>query len=248
MDIATAGGKKNDLTCFTILQLVPLANGQYIRNLVFVETMHGGHGFDQAIRLRQLYDDFELDYVVVDTNGVGITVYDNLVMDIQDENRGVVYEAWSCVNDESMALRSKDPDAPKVIYSIKANAQFNSDCAVMLRDGLQRKKVRLLVDETLGTDWLNTSKPYNKLSVEDQVLFQLPFLNTTSLVNEAVNLDYELINGKIRVQQPTGAHKDKYSSLSYANYIASELERKNNKKTRIVDFKFAPSCVSRISF
>ena len=34
-----------------------------------METIDGGHGQDQAIRIRQLYDDLDVDYVVVDTNG-----------------------------------------------------------------------------------------------------------------------------------------------------------------------------------
>ena len=34
-----------------------------------METIDGGHGQDHAIRIRQLYDDLDVDYVVVDTNG-----------------------------------------------------------------------------------------------------------------------------------------------------------------------------------
>ena len=42
-------------------------------------------------------------------------------------------------NDPKTAERCRAPDVPKVIYPIKVSAQFNSDCAVMLRDGMRRK-------------------------------------------------------------------------------------------------------------
>ena len=76
MDVATAGGSKNDASAISLLQILPTNNAQYVRNLVYMETLGGGHGQDQAIRVRQLYDDFDADYVVLDTNGVGITVFD----------------------------------------------------------------------------------------------------------------------------------------------------------------------------
>lgn len=69
MDVATAGGSKNDATAISVMQMVPAGGTQYIRNVVYMETLDGGHGQDQAIRVRQLYDDFDIDYVVIDTNG-----------------------------------------------------------------------------------------------------------------------------------------------------------------------------------
>lgn len=72
MDIATQGGAKNDATCFLIMQLLPTGNSQYLRQVPYLTTMDGGHTFDQAIKARQLYDDFECDYIGIDTNGVGV--------------------------------------------------------------------------------------------------------------------------------------------------------------------------------
>ena len=69
MDVATAGGSRNDASAIGLLQILPTNNAQYVRNLVYMETLDGGHGQDQAIRVRQLYDDFDADYVVLDTNG-----------------------------------------------------------------------------------------------------------------------------------------------------------------------------------
>lgn len=163
---------------------------------------------------------------------VGISVFDNLVREQVDEDRNKIYAPWSCVNDPKMAERCMDPSAPKIIYSIKASSQLNSDMAVLLRDCLKRGKIKLLVNEQDGQELLTKNKFYNKLSEEDKMMFQLPYYNTTMLVNETINLSYEIVNGKIRVQEQPGMRKDRYSSVSYANYIASELERDILKPSR----------------
>lgn len=72
MDIATQGGTKNDATCFVVMQLIPTLSNQYIRNVVYLTTLDGGHTFDQALEARRLFDDFDCDYIIVDTNGVGV--------------------------------------------------------------------------------------------------------------------------------------------------------------------------------
>ena len=84
-DIATQGGAKNDATAITLLQMVPSPSGQFYRDIVYMETIEGGHGQDQAVRIRQLYDDLDVDYVIVDTNGVGMSIFDQLVQDQVDQ-------------------------------------------------------------------------------------------------------------------------------------------------------------------
>lgn len=90
MDIATQGGSKNDATCFTLMQLLPTSSNQYIRNVLYITTLDGGHTFDQALKARRLFEDFDCDYIIVDTNGVGIGVFDNLVIEQVDDERNTV--------------------------------------------------------------------------------------------------------------------------------------------------------------
>lgn len=247
-DIATQGGAKNDATAITLLQMVPSPSGQFYRDIVYMETIEGGHGQDQAVRIRQLYDDLDVDYVIVDTNGVGMSIFDQLVQDQVDQSRNIVYEAWSCVNDEQMAARSRNPEAPRVIYSIKATAQMNNDNAVALRDALRRGKLRMLAGEVTGAEWLSGFKGYNRLTPEDQVLLEGPFRQVSAFVNETVNLDYEILNGKIKVKEQSGRRKDRYSSVSYANYIASVLERKIKRLGEDDLGEILPECVSAVDF
>lgn len=146
-----------------------------------------------------------------------------------------------------MAIRSKEPSSNKVIYSIKATQTMNSDMAVLLRDCMKRGKIKFLQNETEGREYLSDLKGYDRLTPEEQVMLEAPYYQTTAFCNETINLNYDVINGKIRVQESSGARKDRYSSVAYGNYIANEIER-DMLKYNNNDFAFAPNCVSAVVF
>lgn len=74
LDVALMGSSKalkNDTTAFTLMRLIP-NGGEFRRDVVYLESLAGGHTETQAIRLKQLFYDFETDYVIMDTNGNGM--------------------------------------------------------------------------------------------------------------------------------------------------------------------------------
>lgn len=245
-DVAVMGSKKNrnDATAIFILQLLPTKDGQYIRNVLYSENYEGGHTGDQALKIRKLYEEMDCDYIVIDTSGVGIGIYDNLVSDMVDNITGVMYEALSCINDPEMAARYKGTSKTprKVIYSIKASVAFNSQCAFALRDSITRGKLRLLITEQEFRAEMNKNKTYKDLSADDKVVLELPYVQTTLLVNELVNLEYATTGKDIKIKEQYDKRKDRYSSLSYGNFIANELERKiktrrKNNKNVVFDMR-----------
>lgn len=228
-DIAGMGGADNDASAYSIISLIPTTRG-FERRLYYMESMVGGLTSTQAIRIKQLFDDFDCDYLVLDTQNMGLGVFDQLVQPLFDKERNIEYEAWDCINDPNMAERCMVQNAPKVIYSVKGNAQFNSDCAVSLRDNLKRGKFKLLVDDREGREYLLNLKGFSTLPVEEQVKFEIPYKQTSALVNEMVNLEYEVKSNMIRVSEMKSKRKDRYSSVSYGNYYAGELEREMFRK------------------
>ncbi|MCM1315252.1 MAG: hypothetical protein NC244_07795 [Alistipes senegalensis] len=229
-DIAVMGSKRvrNDATAIFILQLIPTKDGQYIRNILYSENYEGGHTGEQALIIRKLFENLECDYIVIDTQGVGVGVYDNLVSDLVDEKTGTMYEALTCINDPDMAehYKGNSKTPRKAIYSIKASAKFNSLCAFALKDSIIRGKMRLLMTEQDFRYEMSKNKQYQALSADDKNLLELPYVQTTLLVNELVNLEYTINGSDIKIKEQYDKRKDRYSSLSYGNYIANELERK----------------------
>ena len=231
-DIALMSSKRNrnDATSIFINCMTPTKSGRYTSNIVYPDSCEGLRTDDQALMIRKLFDEYSCDYIVLDTNGIGLGVFDALARDISDPDTGQVYPAISCCNDKIMAERCAVPGAAKVIWSIKASAQFNSDCAFLLREGFRSGRIRLLVNEYDGDEALSELRGYSSLNPSEQTRMRLPYIHTTLLVDELVNLEHEESNGKVRIYEKSGRRKDRYSSLAYNYYVALQIENKKAKR------------------
>ena len=240
-DIALMSSKKhnNDATAIFINQMLPSKTGRYMNNIVYSESAEGLRTEDQALIIRKLFDEYQCDWLVLDTMGVGMGVYDCLARDIVDPDTGEIYPALSCYNDTTMADRCTVIGAPKVIWSIKASAQFNSDCAFLLREGFRSGRVRLLMSEYDADEQLSEIRGWGSLNPPEQMRIKLPYINTTLLIDELVNLQHEETGGRVKIYEKTGMRKDRYSSLSYNYYVAIQLEnrigKRNNSATSFSD-------------
>jgi hypothetical protein len=242
-DIALMSSTKhnNDASAIFINQLIPTKSGRYSSNIVYCDCAEGLHTEDQALMIRRLYDEFECDYIVLDTNGVGLGVYDALVREMSDPDSGDIYPPLSCCNDPAMAERCTAQGADKVIWSIKASSAVNSECAVLLREGFRTGKIRLLINEFDAEALLNDIKEYKKLSEQERLSIQMPYIHTTLLINELVKLQHEENGNKIKIKERSGMRKDRYSSLSYNYYVATQLEAKlmrRNSQSGSIDDMF----------
>lgn len=231
-DIALMSSKKNnnDATALFINQLMPTKAGRYISNIVYADSCEGLRTDDQALLIRKLFDEFNCDYLVLDTNGLGLGVYDCLSRDIVDPETGEIYPAISCCNNAEMAARCTVVGAEKVIWAIKATAQFNSDCAFLLREAFRSGRIRLLATEYDAEEFLGELRGYGSLNPSERMSLQLPYIHTTLLIDELTKLQHEESGGKIKIYEKTGMRKDRYSSLSYNYYVAIQIENKMNKK------------------
>lgn len=226
VDVALMGGNANDATVLTCVRLIP--NGdKYLRKVAYIETIEGKHTDDQAIRIKQVFEDFQASYVALDTHGNGLSIYDALVKVMYDENRDVEYEAWCAFNDDVMKARAKTQNPLPVIFSIKAGNKLNHEIATSLRVNLQSSNIELLISEMEAKDSLSDKKHYQNASVEDRVSMELAYVQTTLLVNELVNLEHDIVGGYVKIKEKSGKRKDRYSSLGFANYLAKILEGEN---------------------
>ncbi len=231
-DIALMSSKKNnnDATAIFVNQLMPTKAGRYSSNIVYADACEGLRTDDQALMVRKLFDEFACDYIVLDANGIGLGVFDALARDIADPETGEIYPALSCCNNPEMASRCTVQGAAKVIWAIKASAQFNSDCAFLLREGFKSGRIRLLVNEYDADELLDGLRGYSALNPAERMQIKLPYIHTTLLIDELVNLQHEETGGKVKIFEKSGMRKDRYSSLSYNYYVATQLENKLAKR------------------
>ena len=115
----------NDASVFTILRLIPSKNKtSYDKHVCYMESLDGGHSQIQALKIRRLYEEFDCDYIVLDTQSFGLSIFDNLATNLYDKEFDREYEALNCINDDEMAKRCFVDNAPKVIYSQRVAEQL----------------------------------------------------------------------------------------------------------------------------
>jgi hypothetical protein len=234
-DISTRRGRKNDNTILTCIRLLPTTKG-YQREFVYMESYQGEHTGYQSLRIKQLYYDFEADYLVLDLAQVGISVFEQLATVTKDDERGIEYDAFTVYEHKSLdktlieELKEKtlSTKALPVIYPIQAYAKLNSDIAVNFRDNLQRGMCSFLINETEAEVYLSNSKNREFSNTQDLNLkawYLHPYAQFSELINETVALEFSVVSGNIKLETTGSMRKDRYTSCSYGSYFADLLEQ-----------------------
>lgn len=231
-DIALLASKKqnNDAASIFINSAIPTSNNRYVGNMIYTENHEGLLTSELALIIRRLFEMYHCTDLALDVKGLGIGIFDALVCDMYDPELGVTYTALSCCNDEVYAARCTDRNAPKVIWAIQASAQFNNDMYLSLRKGFQERQINLLTSEFTAEETLKEVKGYENLNIENKLIMQLPYIHTTLLVNELINLQYEAKGVNIRVFEKPGMRKDRVSSVGYNFYVMNQLSNKLKPK------------------
>lgn len=240
-DMAFVENEKNDNSIFSCMRLLPEStthtladksieiNNGYRRQFPYLESVQGGDIDMQAIRIRQLYEDFNADYIVLDLRNAGIAVYDRLAKVMYDEERQIEYSPLTCMNDESIANRVKTPNANPCIFVITASQKMNSDIAMALKTALQDNKIDLLISYNKALEeQLPKIDEYNQaIELDDQLFYEKPYLETQEFIAETNGLlcERKEQTGVLVISERGANRKDRYTSVSYSNYFADLLEQ-----------------------
>lgn len=158
-----------------------------------------------------------------------IAVYDRLAKVLYDEERQIEYSPLTCMNDDSVANRVKVPNANPCIFVITASQKQNSDIAVSLKTALQDNKIDLLIPYNKALEeHLPKIDEYNQaIELDDQLFFEKPYLETQEFIAETNGLlcEKKEQTGVLVISERGSNRKDRYTSVSYANYFADLLEQ-----------------------
>ena len=239
-DIAFVAGNQNDNSVYACIRGIPesvtyesdnhsveIKQG-YHRSYPYLESNQIGDTTLQAIRIRQLYEDFNADYIVIDSRNGGLQVVYTLQKVLYDEERGVEYAPLKCMNNDEYSKVCSDPSAKPCIFVINATQNLNSDIAIAFRKNLTEGKIDFLVNfNTAQEDILFTNQDYiNNALTDNQIDYERPFLETQALINECAELQYEKMpqTGVIKIHEQGKNRKDRYTAASYGSYFFDQLE------------------------
>jgi len=241
VDVARVSGKANDASAYALMSLRKDTNNKYRIYIEYMETMVGGHSFSQATRIRQLYADFNCDYIVIDIAG-NTSVADALLRDIHDKERDVVYPAFRFMNNDKLNEDSLD-GAKECMFGVRATSESNMSMARAFRDAMKQAKVKYLTNTSDAMEYLVTAvKDYAKLSKEEQAALIHPYIQIDNLVNEIIGLELRVSDtGVEKLAEPRSGRKDRYSCVLYGSSFLLDKEKeftKPSSRNNLSDFFF----------
>ena len=219
-------GRLSDQTVACIFR-VNVRSGKYYSTLVNLKvlgrqaetkTFH-----QQAIDIKRLIRDYQPKEVVIDTNGLGIGLADEMIRSQADEF-GEIYPPYGFFNNDDYK-KIQPKDAALILYSIKANGQNNPKIHGNAYTRLNSGMVRFLISEQEARAALLATKKGSKMPYEKRVKRLMPHELTTKLFEEMANLRLKKTGLDITLEQINSRFpKDKYSAFAYGQWRIKELE------------------------
>jgi hypothetical protein len=152
-------GRIHDQTVCCVFR-VNVLNGKYYCTLVnlYVLGRDSEHKtfLQQAIDLKKIIRAFNPKEVVIDTNGLGVGLADEMIRIHIDEN-GEILPAYGFTNDD-VYKKIQPKDSIRILYGIKANGPLNSKIHGNAFSRLNSGMVRFLVKEQEAKTMLLSTK------------------------------------------------------------------------------------------
>ena len=121
-------GRLNDQTVCCVFRVNVSGDGKYYATLVNLyvlgRTVETKSFRIQAMDIKKIMRKFNPREVIIDTNGLGLGIADEMISEQVDEF-GNIYPAYGFNNDDDY-LKIQPKDAVRILYGIKANGPLNS--------------------------------------------------------------------------------------------------------------------------
>ena len=168
----------------------------------------------QACIIKQIKQRYNAQGVVVDGNGLGAGLIDQLLKESFDPVTNKSLGCWNTINDDNTPEYPEESE--KILYNLKAQTA-QSKIVTNFIDMVDSKRLRLLC-----------SKQLNDFSVSEQDDFDnkvAPFLQTDCLFEEIANLKLkQLPNGNVTIERVVKKmDKDRVSALIYVLWYINEF-------------------------
>lgn len=223
-DVARSEGNANAQSALVVIKLIPKGNGEYSKHVVNIYTFEGSHFREQALFLKQKVNDFRARILVVDANGLGQGLIDQLILEI-DSN-----PPYEVVNDERYA-KFKTSNSVPMIFAVKSQTKEtnSSDIHNLFIQWMANNQVKFLESESQAK-----AKMKNK-DIEKLSEMLRPHVMTDFLQEEIMNLEYKQSGHRTEVKQVSRSiQKDRFSALEYGLFWVY-LEEQRNKTMREQD-------------
>lgn len=233
-------GRLGCTTEVCVFKVTPQPKGAATKSLVNLYTYDAEDFEVQAVHLKRLYYRYKARILAIDANGLGVGLIDFMTKAQVDPETGDILPPFGVAGGTSEDIKEtykkiKGDDVEQdAMYLIKANAPINTEMYTYAQTQMSSGKIQFLIDEAAAKTKLMSTKKGQNMTPEQRNAELRPFVLTTALKAQLLNLAEENEGINIILKQVSRSiKKDKFSAFVYGLYwIKKEEERLRKRKNK----------------
>lgn len=233
-------GRLGCTTEVCVFKVTPQPKGAATKSLVNLYTYDAEDFEVQAVHLKRLYYKYKARILAIDANGLGVGLIDFMTKAQVDPETGDILPPFGVAGGTSEDIKETykkikgDEVEQDAMYLIKANAPINTEMYTYAQTQMSSGKIQFLIDEATAKTKLMSTKKGQNMTPEQRNAELRPFVLTTALKAQLLNLAEENEGINIILKQVSRSiKKDKFSAFIYGLYwIKKEEERLRKRKNK----------------
>lgn len=244
----TKGSNESDYTQFVCMS-GHWKKDRFERHIDYMETWPANDDDGAVQRLKELYFDYDADYVIPDVRNGGENIIIQFSKPLPNEERGSDWIAHGfgiadmpqyhvAPKDKLDYYRQRaiDKDYIHCIIPFVGTAANNTAYWRGMKRALDRKMFKMLLSMQDKQTLIADDSSYFNMTSEQLADELAPYGQGDMLIKEAVELTKEIRNDNIKLVEPRSGHKDRIVAAAMANMIIDLIEVEWNKQSQQDDF------------
>lgn len=181
-------GRLNCTTEVIVMKVAPSPHGVPTKQIVNLYSFDEEHFRAQAIKIKRIFKEFRCKMAVIDGNGLGIGLVDELVLDHDDPDTGELLPNFGVYNDDDGKYKKFENEntIKAAMYIMKANTTINSELYAYTQAQMRSGKLRFLIDEDRAKTKLQGQTQYKRMGAEKRAEYLRPYVMTSILRDQMI--------------------------------------------------------------
>ena len=238
VDVARSENTNNNQSAIVVIKVIRNPINKRVAELQVVNVLGVTNKMNfknQACMIKKLKNQYHAKMVIVDGNGLGSGLVDQLLLDSYDEITGNYIGCFDTINTDN---KPENPNADKCLFDMKAQG-YQTKVVSYFINAVDSGMLKMLIRKQ-EQDFTDKEREFYDRNV-------LPFVNTELLFMEIANLKLKVMSGNnLTVEKVVKKiDKDKFSALSYCIFYILEFTNQERIRPSFDPSKFIMSKQSK---
>ncbi len=217
VDVARSEKKTNNQSSVAVGRVIrDKKNRNRIITVQLVNLIHIPNYYNfatQACTVKKIQKLYNAEAVVVDVNGLGVGLAEELMKINFDPKTGITYGSWDTINTSD---EPEEKNAPKILFDLKAQG-INTKIIANFISMVDSNKLQFL-ESRRGGDY--------EIKTDDDIMSKvMPYVQEELFFQEVNNLKLKQSGKNLSIERVVrGIDKDRFSAVAYMLYYINEYK------------------------